>query len=132
MRARSDAEAAGVGDRVRFETLDVSRGLPDSFDVIFTFDVVHGAVHPRGLLRAIRRALRPEGIYVCLDINCSDKLEENHGPLGTLFHGFSVLYCLTTSLAGGGEGLGTLGLHEPMLRELCSEADFAGVRRVDI
>jgi hypothetical protein len=39
---------------------------------------------------------------------------------------------MTTSLAGGGEGLGTLGLHEPMLRQLCSEADFAGVRRVDI
>jgi SAM-dependent methyltransferase len=130
--ARSHAEAAGVADRVRFETLDVSRGLPDSFDVIFTFDVVHDAVDPRGLLRAIRRALRAEGIYVCLDTNCSDKLEENQGPLGTLFHGFSVLYCMTTSLAGGGEGLGTLGLHEPMLRQLCSEADFAGVRRVDI
>jgi len=40
----------------------------------------------------------------------SDKLEENIGPLGALFHGFSVLYCMTTSLAWGGLGLGTTGI----------------------
>jgi hypothetical protein len=39
---------------------------------------------PRGLLRAIRRALKPEGIYVCLDINSSDKLEEHIGLLGAM------------------------------------------------
>ena len=73
--------------------------------MIATFDVVHDSVDPLGLLRAIRQALSPDGIYVCLDINCS---EENAGPLGAMFHGVSVLYCMTTSLAGGGAGLGTL------------------------
>ncbi len=45
-----------------------------------------------------------------LEINASDRVEENAGPLGTIFYGFSVLYCMTTSLAHGGEGLGTGGL----------------------
>jgi SAM-dependent methyltransferase len=130
--ATERATAAGVGDRVRFEHRDVSKGLPEQFDVITTFDVIHDAVDPLGLLRAIRQALRPGGTYVCLDINCSDKLEENAGPLGAMFHGFSVLYCMTTSLARGGAGLGTVGLPESKLKELATEAKFGSVRRVPL
>jgi 2-polyprenyl-3-methyl-5-hydroxy-6-metoxy-1,4-benzoquinol methylase len=131
-RATANARAAGVADRVHFQQHDVSQSLPESYDVITTFDVVHDAADPVGLLRTIRQALRPDGVYVCLDINCSDKLEENMGPLGAMFHGFSVLYCMTTSLARGGMGLGTLGFHEPKVRELCAEAGFGSVRRVPL
>ena len=83
-------------------------------------------------LRTIHQGLQADGVYVCLDVNCSDKLEENQGPLGAMFHGFSVLNCMTTSLAGGGMGLGTLGFHEPKVRELCAEAGFSSVRLVPI
>ena len=130
--ANKHATEAGVADRIRFEQRDVSKGLPEQFDVITTFDVIHDAVDPLGLLRTIRHALRSNGTYVCLDINCSDKLEENAGPLGALFHGFSVLYCMTTSLALGGAGLGTVGLPESKLRELGIEAGFENVRRVPL
>ena len=85
-----------------------------------------------GILRAIREALTDDGVYLCLDINCSDKLEENAGPLGAMFLSFSVLYCMTTSLAHGGVGLGTVGLHEPKLRELAAEAGFGSVERVEM
>jgi hypothetical protein len=34
------------------------------------------------------------------------------------------------SLSANGEGLGTLGLHEPKLRELATGAGFASVRRI--
>lgn len=131
-RARANAEAAGVADRVRFERRDVVEGLPEQYDLIVTFDVVHDAVDPGGLLRAIRRGLRPDGTYLLLEINCSDKLEENLGQLGTLFHGYSILYCLTSSLAEGGEGLGTLGLPESKVRELAAEAGFRAVRRLPL
>jgi SAM-dependent methyltransferase len=131
-RATANAHEAGVSDRVRFEERDVSKGLPAEFDVITTFDVVHDAVDPLQLLQSIRRALRPGGIYVCLDINCSDKLEENANPLGAMFHGVSVFYCMTTSLANNGAGLGTLGFHEAKVRELCEQAGFSSVRRVPL
>lgn len=131
-RASANAKAAGVDDRVRFQQLDASKGIPEQFDVITTFEVVHDAIDPLGLLRAIRQAVKANGIYICLDVNCSDKLEENSGPLGAMFHGFSVLYCMTTSLSGGGVGLGTVGFHEPKVRELCTEAGFTIVRRVPI
>src|SRR5712691_13261995 len=131
-QAKANAEAAGVADRVRFEHQDVSEGLPEQYDVITTFDVVHDAVNPLGLLRVIRNALRPGGRYVCLEINSSDKLEENIGLIGALFYSCSVLYCMTTSLHGHGEGLGTVGLPEAKLHELCREAGFNSVRRVPL
>jgi SAM-dependent methyltransferase len=131
-RASANAREAGVADRVRFEERDVSKGLPAQYDVITTFDVVHDAVNPLGLLQAIRKALRPQGSYVCLDINCSDKLEQNINPLGAMFHGVSTFYCMTTSLANGGEGLGTLGFHEAKVQELCKGAGFSSVRRLPL
>jgi SAM-dependent methyltransferase len=130
--ATARAKEARVQDRVTFHQVDVSNGLPAEYDVITTFDVIHDAVDPLGTLKALRRALAADGVYVCLDTNCSEKLEENIGPLGAMFHGFSVLYCMTTSLAWGGVGLGTLGFHERKVKEMCSEAGFHRVRKVPL
>jgi SAM-dependent methyltransferase len=128
--ALKNVRAAGLEDRITIRHADASAGLDGRYDVITTFDVVHDAVNPRGMLRAIHDALQPGGAYMCLEINCSDKPEENQGPIGALLQSCSVLLCLTLSLSANGEGLGTLGLHEPRLRELGSEAGFASVRRI--
>ena len=130
LHATENARAAGVADRVRFQHLDASRGMPSQYDVITTFDVVHDAVDPKALLRSIRQALKPNGVYVCLEINCADRPEDNVGPLAALLHGISLFYCMTTSLAHGGAGLGTLGLPESRLRDLSLDAGFGSVRRV--
>jgi SAM-dependent methyltransferase len=131
-QARQAADQAGVAGRISYHVLDAAAGLPGSFDVITTFDVVHDAADPLGLLRSIRDALRPGGRYLCLEINCSDQPAGNTGPIAALLYGFSVLYCMTTSLADGGEGLGTLGLPEPVLRQLAGKAGFTGVRHVEL
>jgi hypothetical protein len=126
------ANEASVEDRVRFEQRDVSKGLPATYDLVTTFDVIHDAVDPAGLLRVIRESLNPGGSYLCLDVNCSDKLEENVGPLGAMFYSISLLYCMTTSLANHGAGLGTVGLHEPKLRELSKQAGFGSCRKLPL
>lgn len=128
--ATNNAQVAGVADRVTFYTLDAAEGLPDQYDVITTFDVVHDAPNPLRLIQAIRQALRPDGRYICAEVNGSDKLEENLGTLGALFYSSSVLFCMTTSLASHGEGLGTLGMPETKLRKLCLEAGFSVFQRV--
>jgi SAM-dependent methyltransferase len=127
-QATINAEIAGVSDRVRFEVLDVADGLPEAYDIITTFDVVHDAVDPAGLLREIHDGLREGGSYICVDINAAPDVAGNAGPIGTLFYGFSLLYCMTTSLARGGAGLGTCGFHEHKVEELCSAAGFHTVR----
>jgi SAM-dependent methyltransferase len=130
--ARAAAAAAGVADRVRFACLDAAAGLPGTYDVITTFDVIHDAGDPAALLRAIRAGLAPDGRYVCVDINVGHRLEDNAGPLGAYFYGISVLYCLSTSLAQDGAGLGTCGFDEHTARRMCTAAGFAEVRRVEI
>ena len=68
-----------------------------------------------------------------LEFNCPDRLEDDIGnPLATLGYTGSILFCMTTSLAHGGEALGSRGLPESKLRELCAEAGFGTVRRAAI
>jgi len=131
-QARRAAAEAGVADRISFHALDAAAGLPEPYDVITTFDVVHDAADPLALLRSIRDALQPGGRYLCLEVNCSDQPASNVGPIAALLYGFSILYCMTTSLADGGEGLGTLGLPEPVLRQLARKAGFTQMRHVEM
>jgi hypothetical protein len=54
--ARANAEAAGVGDRIRFEVLDAAEGIPGAYDLITCFDVVHDMPFPaRRCPRSARR-----------------------------------------------------------------------------
>src|SRR5579871_4011257 len=68
-RARANARAAGVGDRVTFEVVDCTKLPQAQFDFITTFDVIHDSVDPVGLLKSIRGALKPGGTYLMVEVN---------------------------------------------------------------
>src|SRR5260370_39799326 len=98
-RARTNAKAAGLGDRIKFEVVDCTRLPPAQFDFISTFDVVHDSVDPDALLKSIRAALKPDGTSLIVEVNVSSKLEDNINPIGRLIYSLSPLYCITTALA---------------------------------
>jgi SAM-dependent methyltransferase len=131
-QATRAAEQAGLSDRLRFELLDAAGGIPGRHDVISTFDVVHDAIDPPGLLRSIRAGLEPDGTYLMLEMRCADDPAENAGPFHTMLYAISLMYCTTTSLAHGGAGLGTCGCPPHKVRELCAEAGFSSVRELPI
>jgi SAM-dependent methyltransferase len=130
--ATTRARAEGVADRVSFRQLDATEGLPATYDLVLTFDVLHDIPDPVHLLRVIRETLAPDGSYLCLEFNSADTLEGNLGPVGVLLYTSSVIYCVSTALARGGESLGAAGLPESKLRELATEASFSSVRLVPI
>jgi 2-polyprenyl-3-methyl-5-hydroxy-6-metoxy-1,4-benzoquinol methylase len=130
-RARRNAQSAGVADRVTFEASEGARLPAHKFDFVSTFDVVHDAVDPAGLMSAIRRSLKDDGTYLVQEVNVSDKLEDNIRPMGKMVYSVSTLYCMTTSLAHGGAGIGTV-MGEPKARELASEAGFTRFSRLPI
>ncbi|MEU2184568.1 class I SAM-dependent methyltransferase [Streptomyces thermolilacinus] len=120
-------EAAGLGlDNVRF-TVGDSTDISGTYDVITAFDVIHDLAAPAETLAAIAAALRPGGIFLMGEIAASSRLEENIGhPLGPALFGFSVFYCMTTSLSTGGAGLGTVW-GEQTARAMLADAGFTRV-----
>jgi 2-polyprenyl-3-methyl-5-hydroxy-6-metoxy-1,4-benzoquinol methylase/DNA-binding transcriptional ArsR family regulator len=130
-RAQANAHAEGVADRLTFTAADGDELPENQFDLITTFDVVHDSVDPVGLMSAIRHALRPDGTYLMLEMNASGDVEENRNPLGKLLYNVSTLYCMTTSLAHGGAGIGAcMGEHKA--RELAYAAGFTHFRKLPI
>ncbi len=133
-QAKDRANRQGLRDRVRFQVADVSRGLPEQYDLITTFDVVHDMVDPVGSLKGIRRSLSPGGTYLWHEFNVSSDLEENmKNPLGLpvlLFSG-STNYCTTTSLSQGGAAYGAV-LGEKNARQLARDAGFSSFERLPI
>lgn len=130
-RARANARAAGLGDRVTFDVVDCTKLPTAQFDFISTFDVVHDSVDPDALLKSIRGALKPGGTYLMVEVNVSSKLEDNINPMGRLMYSMSTLYCMTTSLAHGGAGIGAC-MGEAKARELAAGAGFKHFRRLPI
>lgn len=130
-RARVNAEAEGVADRVTFTVGDGAELQEGRFDLITTFDVIHDSVDPVGLLSAIRKGLREDGTYLMLEMNASGDVEENRNPLGKLLYNVSTLYCMTTSLAHGGAGIGAC-MGQEKARELAYAAGFTRFRKLPI
>jgi SAM-dependent methyltransferase len=130
-RARANARAEGLEKRITFKVLDAKRMRGPKFDFITTFDVVHDSAQPLALLKAIRRALAPDGTYVMLEMNCSANVDENINFIGKFLYAVSTLYCMTQSLAQNGEGIGA-AMGEPKARELAAAAGFREFRRLPI
>jgi len=103
------------------------------FDFITTFDAIHDQARPDLVLAGIAAALRPGGVYLCVDTSASSELADNLGhPLGPFLYTVSAMHCMTVSLADGGMGLGTMW-GEQTARRMLAEAGFSSVeaRRLD-
>jgi SAM-dependent methyltransferase len=130
-RARARAQAEGVADRVTFEVGDGANLKAGAYDLITTFDVVHDSVDPVGLMSGIREGLREDGTYLMLEMNASGDVAENGHPLGRFLYNVSTLYCMTTSLAHDGAGIGAcMGQHKA--EELAAEAGYSHFRKLSI
>jgi 2-polyprenyl-3-methyl-5-hydroxy-6-metoxy-1,4-benzoquinol methylase len=111
--------------------------LPDdgSFGFITTFDCLHDMTDPASVMQSIRKALSDDGVWLIADIKAKDGYEENieQNPMAALMYGTSVLTCMSSALSEpGGLGLGTLGLHEGLARQMAAEAGFTKFEPLDL
>jgi ubiquinone/menaquinone biosynthesis C-methylase UbiE len=130
--ARREAQATGITN-ARFELRDVTAlDLPNCFDLITAFDAIHDQAHPAQVLSGIARALRPDGVFLMVDIRASSRLHENMDlPMAPFLYTASTMHCMTVSLALAGAGLGTMW-GEQTARRMLSEAGFTHVEVVTI
>jgi SAM-dependent methyltransferase len=126
-RGRAGATATALTN-VTFERCDAAELRPDRpFDVVLVFNAVHDQVDPLGMLRRVREALAPDGLFVMNEPRMSDALEDNiDNPMAPFTYAVSTLHCMTVSLAHGGAGLGTAWGEQTALR-LLAEAGFGEV-----
>ena len=129
--ARARAADAGLGN-VTFEER-AAEDLPTEppFDLITTFDVVHDLAHPDSAVRRFREALAEDGTFLLMEPAVNAALEDNIEPRIALLYGVSLLFCMTQSLAQGGQGLGTAWGPEKA-EALCRSAGFSHFRRLPI
>src|SRR5437763_10196878 len=130
--AMAEADHKGLTN-VRFEKRDAARlGETARFDFITTFDAVHDQARPDRVLAGIARALRPGGVYLCVDIAASSKVSENlDHPFGPFGYAISCMHCMTVSLADGGMGLGTLW-GEQEAKAMLTDAGFTSIETAHV
>ena len=98
-----------------------------SHDFITTFDCLHDMTRPDLVMRAIRKAIKPDGTWLIADVHGQPTFEGNlkDNPLAPVMYGFSVICCMSSALSEpDGLGLGTLGFPEPVARAMTAEAGF--------
>lgn len=128
--ARARVARAGLSN-VEFE-LGTAEELPDAarFDFAMVLDCMHDMTHPQEAMTAIRRAVKPDGVWLVKDIRCEDTLKENlEHPMGALLYGISIAFCMSSSMSKpGGAGLGTLGFTAARAQEMGASAGFSRFR----
>jgi len=128
--AAARAEAADKGlTNASFEKRDVAAlDETERFDLITSFDAVHDQARPDLMLAGIAQALRPDGVYLCVDVAASSTLAENvDHPLAPFLYTISCMHCMTVSLAYDGMGLGTMW-GEQKAHAMLRDAGFAYIK----
>ncbi|WP_068278561.1 class I SAM-dependent methyltransferase [Aldersonia kunmingensis] len=128
--ARKQAAEDGLADRVGFEVAAAQDFAGTGYDLVAMFDCLHDMGDPLGAARHIRDALSPDGTWLLVEPNSSDRVEENFTTVGRLYYSGSTFLCLPNSLSQpGGYALGAQA-GESAVRELATAAGFGSFRRV--
>jgi 2-polyprenyl-3-methyl-5-hydroxy-6-metoxy-1,4-benzoquinol methylase len=134
-RADENLRATGL-DNVRFHHVS-DEPLPEDarYGFVTTFDCLHDMTDPASVMRAIRAALAPQGLWLIADIKAHATYDENveRNPMAAMMYGSSILTCMSSALSEpGGLGLGTLGLHPDLARRMSEEAGFTRFEALDL
>src|SRR3954466_10584872 len=132
-RARANAQAEGVGDRVRFHAMspaDADRG--EGYDVVAAFECIHDMPQPVQVLRAMREMARAEGVVIVMDENVQPEFVAPGDDIERLMYGFSTLVCLPDGMSHEGSvGTGTV-MRPSTFERYATDAGFSGIEILPI
>jgi SAM-dependent methyltransferase len=127
--ARRAARDAGVADRAHFGVASAKEFPGRGYDFIAFFDCLHDMGDPVGAARHVRQSLGDEGVWMVVEPQAGDRVEDNLNPIGRVFYAASTMVCTPASLAQEvGLALGAQA-GEQRLREVIHAGGFSHVRR---
>jgi 2-polyprenyl-3-methyl-5-hydroxy-6-metoxy-1,4-benzoquinol methylase len=107
----------------------------NSVDFVTTFDCIHDMTHPAEMMQAIRKAIKPTGTWLLVDIKAHETfaLNAQKNPMAPLMYGISVLSCMSSAMSTpGGAGLGTLGFSASTAETMAKAAGFSQFKRLEV
>lgn len=127
-RARENAAAAGLSDRVRFHVVDAGdHSLDGQFDLVTIFEAVHDLARPVEVLTAVRHLLKPDGVAIVMDEKVAETFTAPGDEIERLMYGYSLFFCLANGLADRpSAGTGTV-MRPETFRRYAQEAGFGRV-----
>lgn len=132
-RARSEAVAAGVEDRISYRHCHPDQWLGDEGDgtaLIVALDVLHDCPDPALLLRTAHARLAPDGVFLLLETKGPDRPLSTPGGVSALLYGISTLYSVPQGMANVSDPVGMMGLPPTVLLPMCRKAGFSVVREI--
>jgi len=129
-RARQNAEAHGLSDRVRFHAVDPAEmDHGEGYDFVCAFECIHDMPQPVPVLRAMRSMASRGGGVMVMDENVGHEFTAPGDELERLMYGFSTLVCLPDGMSHP-DSVGTGTVMRPAVFE--GYAKEAGFDRVEI
>lgn len=106
--ARLRADAIGASN-ISFIGIDAAHmDIEAEVDFVTTFDAIHDQAQPDVVLANINKSLVSGGYYLCAEPKAHSLLVDNMDePIAPYQYTMSTMHCMSVSIAGGGEGLGT-------------------------
>jgi len=126
--ARDAAAAAGVGDRITFESANAQSIPAQDYDLLCFFDCLHDMGDPVGACKRAAEVLKADGSAMIVEPMAGNTVEENFNPIGRTFAGASTLCCTSNSLALNGPALGAVA-SEDAIRDTVLAGGFTQFRR---
>jgi Methyltransferase domain len=132
-RARRNAEAEGLGDRVRFHAVDPAEAdHGDGYDLVTAFECIHDMPQPVPVLRAMRGMAGDGGTVIVMDENVQPEFVAPGDEIERMMYGFSTLVCLPDGMSHPGSvGTGTV-MRPSVFEGYAKEAGFGGVEILPI
>ena len=124
-RARANADAAGLADRVRFHAQDgASFASEGPIDLATAFECIHDMARPVDVLRAVRRTLVDDGAMLVVDEKARDDFTGEADRLESYLYGWSLFECLPAGMDHvSSAGTGAV-MRPDTLRGYAQEAGF--------
>ena len=136
--ARKHAAESGVGERVRFELVDVTGDLPatietGSYDIVLAFEMIHDLARPQEALSTMRRLGKADAVHLVVDEKVAESFEApTDNPIERLFYAASVLHCLPVGLSETPSvGTGTV-MRPATFRTYARQAGFSTIEILPI
>lgn len=131
--AMTNAERAGVGDRVHFHVRDAADpALAGEYDFAFAIETIHDMANPVGALAAMRRMVGAGGTVLIGDERVAETFTAPGDPIERLMYAASVLHCLPVGLSEEPSAATGTVMRPSVLRRYAEEAGFREVEILPI